>query len=107
MGVKGEKNTNAANDLADLITGKLSPIGGITSKKMFGGHGIFHDGKMFGLISAKGQAFIKFDDSVQKTLEEMGGERHSKMPYFSVPEEHIQTPIFVELAQKAIALSKS
>lgn len=106
MGVKGDKNTNAANELAELVTGKLSPIGGITSKKMFGGHGIFHEGKMFGLVSTKGQAYIKFDDSIKQVLEEMGGDQHSKMPYFSVPEEHIQSPTFVDLAQKAIQLSK-
>lgn len=107
MGIKGDKHTNAAAELADLVAGKLEPIGGITTKKMFGGYGIFHDGKMFGMISAKGQAFIKYDDDVKQTLEGMGGEKHSKMPYFSVPETHINSPGFVDLAQKAIQLSKS
>ena len=107
MGIKGDKHTNAAAELADLVAGKLEPIGGITTKKMFGGYGIFHEGKMFGLISAKGQAFIKYDDNVKQTLEGMGGEKHSKMPYFSIPEEHIQSSVFVVLTQKAIALSKS
>ena len=106
MGIKGDKHTNAAAESAELIEGKLQPIGGITTKKMFGGYGVFHESKMFGLINPKGVVFVKFDAADNAQLEALGGEKHSKMPYFSVPNEYIDQPVFVDLANKAIQLTK-
>ena len=106
MGIKGDKRTSAADDAASLIEGKLAPLGGITTKKMFGGYGIFHDGKMFGLINPKGSVFVKYDKDNPTELEALGGEKHAKMPYFSVPDEHVNAPVFVDVVNKAIQLSK-
>lgn len=36
-----------ADDLLDL----LSPLGNVSAKRMFGGHGIYKDGLMFGFIA--------------------------------------------------------
>jgi DNA transformation protein and related proteins len=106
MGFKGDKQTSNAAEIAELIEGRLEPIGGVTTKKMFGGFGIFHEGKMFGLVSPVGAAFLKFDDNTQPKFEAMGGERHSKMPYFSVPNDHIASEDFIDLLQHAITISK-
>ncbi|MFT7592178.1 MAG: DNA transformation protein [bacterium] len=106
MGVKGDKHISDAAETAALIEGRLNPIGDVTTKKMFGGYGIFHEAKMFGLISPKGAVFIKFDDSTLPTLQSLGGERHSKMPYFLVPNNHLESAEFVYLVDKAIVLSK-
>lgn len=38
----------------------LSPLGGVTAKRMFGGHGLFREGLMFGLV-ADGGFFLKTD----------------------------------------------
>ena len=46
MGEKGKKLSQESVISAELLLEKLSQIGGLTSKKMFGGHGIFHEGKM-------------------------------------------------------------
>ena len=54
MGVKGIKRTQEADLTCTLLIERLSLIPGITSKKMFGGYGIFHDSKMFGIIDSKG-----------------------------------------------------
>ncbi|MCB1235628.1 MAG: TfoX/Sxy family protein [Verrucomicrobiae bacterium] len=38
----------------------LAPLGGVTAKRMFGGHGFFREGLMFGLV-ADGVFFLKAD----------------------------------------------
>ena len=54
MGVKGDKMKQDSVLATELLLEKLARINGISSKKMFGGHGIFHDGKMFGMVDSKG-----------------------------------------------------
>ena len=39
----------------------LNDLGGVRSRAMFGGHGIFHDGVMIGLITS-GVFYLKVDD---------------------------------------------
>lgn len=107
MGVKGKKLSQESVLTADLILERLSPIGDITGKKMFGGHGIFHQGKMFGLVDAKGQGFLKADDSNQADFEAHGSHKHSRMPYLSIPDKVLDNPeTFVTWAQKSIDISK-
>lgn len=85
MGRKGDKLTQDSIITAELLVEKLNDIGGISSKKMFGGHGIFHEGKMFGIVDSKGQAYFKVNDIIKTDFEENGCHRHGKMPYFSIP----------------------
>ena len=42
---------NASPEYLNFVLEKLSPIGDIKSRAMFGGYGIFHEGLMFALIS--------------------------------------------------------
>ena len=87
MGEKGNKLSQDSALTAELLLEKLSHIGGITSKKMFGGYGIFHEGKMFGIVDAKGQGYLKADDSNRTDFEASGSDKHSRMPYYSIPGE--------------------
>lgn len=86
MGTKGSKLSQASVQTAELLKGKLDVIGGIIIKKMFGGHGIFHDGKMFGIVDSKGHGYLKVTDLNKADLEEKGSQQHGKMPYFSIPD---------------------
>lgn len=101
MGQKGDKHTNEAQLSANLLLERLAEIEGITSKKMFGGYGIFHNSKMFGIVDSKGMAFLKSNLETP----EKGSIKHSKMPYCSVPRE-INSSKLIELANHAISLSK-
>jgi DNA transformation protein len=47
---------------AELLTKKLSAIEGLSMKKMFGGHGVFHDQKIFGIADSKGNYFFKANE---------------------------------------------
>ena len=107
MGVKGDKGTNEGTLTAELLIEKLVAIPEVNLKKMFGGYGIFCDGKMFGLVNSKGQAYFKANDSNMDHFENHGSHRHSKMPYFSVPDEVIMDQdTLVEWAKSSIALTK-
>ncbi|MEP4532451.1 MAG: TfoX/Sxy family protein [Cyclobacteriaceae bacterium] len=86
MGVKGDKATSEAALQAELFLEKLSALDGITGKKMFGGHGIFCNGKMFGIVDSKGQCYLKVDDSNKPDFEEAGASSHGKMSYYTIPE---------------------
>ena len=107
MGKKGDKLSNESTIVAEQLLERLESIGGVTTKKMFGGHGIFHDAKMFGLIDSRGQTFFKAADDLKTAYEEMGSEKHSRMPYFSVPDDILGDPDKLkEWANKSIELSK-
>ena len=107
MGRKGDKSGQNSVLIAELLTEKLASIGGITSKKMFGGHGIFHEGKMFGIIDSQGQCFMKADESNKINFEKKGSVRHSRMPYFSVPDEVFNDlDELVSWAKISIAIAK-
>ena len=85
MGEKGSRLTQDSVLVAKLLLEKLEGIGGIAIKKMFGGHGVFHKGKMFAIVDSKGQAFLKATDNNREDLERWGSKKHGKMPYFSIP----------------------
>lgn len=85
MGEKGSKLAQDSVLMTELLMRKLEPIGGITAKKMFGGHGIFHEGKMFGIVDSKGYGYLKVNDLNKADFEEEGSQQHGKMPYFSIP----------------------
>lgn len=103
MGIKGDKLNQEATMVAETLVAKLGGIDGITSKKMFGGHGIFHQGKMFGIVNSKGQAFLKANAFNKEDFEKYGALQHGKMPYFSIPDEVVNnTDRLVAWAEKAI-----
>ena len=107
MGEKGNKLSQESVLTAELLLDKLSQIGDITTKKMFGGYGIFHEGKMFGIIDPKGQSYLKADDSNRPDFEALGCHKHSRMPYFSIPENVLSDPeILATWARKSIESSK-
>lgn len=47
--------------LLELMAPLAARVGPLTAKRMFGGHGLFYDGLMFGLVSG-GQLYFKCDD---------------------------------------------
>lgn len=84
---KSEKTIQDKDLTAQLLIEKLSGFAGVTSKKMFGGYGIFKDGKMFGMVDSKGNCFLKTSDTTRPDFEKEGSVKHSRMPYFTIPEK--------------------
>ena len=52
----------ASLEYVNFVMEKLSPIGDIKSRAMFGGYGIFHEGLMFALIS-EDTLYLKVNES--------------------------------------------
>lgn len=75
---------------SEFISGILqlmTPLGDVRSKRMFGGHGLFLDGKMFALVSRGEELFLKADDVNKDDFIERGRKTHGKMPYYAVPDD--------------------
>ncbi len=64
----------------------LAPLGQITSRAMFGGYGIFHQGDMFALISGS-RLYFKVNDSNRAAYQKAGSQPFPPMPYYEVPAE--------------------
>lgn len=102
----------------DYIMGDvLSHIEGVTSKKMFGGYGIYLDGLIFAIITGDGELRFKATEDTKEKYEERGGEQFvytghknkkpTPMPYWTVTEEVLEDRDLVEeWAREAAALSK-
>ena len=69
-------------------------MGRIEARRMFGGHGLYHDGRMFGLV-ARDTLYLKADDQTlaefeRRGLPAFGYEREGRrmeMSYRQAPEE--------------------
>lgn len=56
---------------ADAVTARLTPMGPVTARAMFGGFGIYLDGVMLGLV-ASGILYFKVDDTTRGDYEKAG-----------------------------------
>ena len=105
MGEKGARLTEPSEVFQDDVVARLDSIGGVTSRKMFGGFGIFHDGAMFGIIS-KQKLFFKVDESNLDAYEKAGAKQHKPMPYYSVPATVVaKKPSLQKWARQAIEVA--
>lgn len=87
MGENGAKQSAAGAAMAERLVDELATIGDVSSKKMFGGYGIFDDGVMFALVDASGNPFLRADDTTSSAFEAAGSEAHGRMPYWRIPAE--------------------
>lgn len=85
MGEKGARLTAEATALAEQLVGEWSPLGEVTTKKMFGGHGIFHNGKMFAMVDSSATVLFKAKGADSADLEAAGATKHGRMPYWTAP----------------------
>ena len=108
MGEKGARQTPEGAVAADAIVADLRPLGPVTSKKMFGGHGIFCDGVLFGLIDSQGTVHLRADDASSAGFAEHGSIKHSRMPYWTVPAGVLESESeLVSWASQALAVARA
>ena len=87
MGKAGAQFSEAVGAVADDLVKRMAPLGPVSWKKMFGGAGVFVDGKMFALVDAEAQVHLKVGTSNQARFDAAGSTKHGRMPYFTVPSE--------------------
>ena len=86
MGQKGDRQTREGAQFSEELLPRLKPLGEVSSRKMFGGYGLFLRGKMFALISSDAELYLKVDDSNRARFRRACCRQHGKMPYFCVPQ---------------------
>ena len=86
MGEKGAKHTVDSAAAAEDIAERLEPLGTVTTKKMFGGNGIFCEDVMFTIVDSAGRSYFRVDDTTRDKYESAGSQAHGRMPYQSIPE---------------------
>ena len=89
--------SEAEKEFAAHTVELLQGIGPVTSKRMFGGFGLFLDGMMFGLI-ADNELYLKVDDENRQEFEKLGLQpftynkngKDMQMSYSQAPEEAME-----------------
>lgn len=87
------------SEFVDYLAEVFEALGPVRPRRMFGGHGLFHDGLMFGLV-ADDTLYLKADDDTVPHFEERGMERFAytkagkvvKLSYYTAPEEIFDDP---------------
>ena len=86
MGTKGSRSKAAGVDAASKLVTTLEPLGGVTSRAMFGGHGIFSEDVMFAIVDSEGRIYLRADATTAMAFEAAGSTQHARMPYWEVPD---------------------
>jgi DNA transformation protein len=84
VGSKGARGKTAGIEAAAQLELTLEPLG-VTSRAMFGGHGIFRDDVMFAIVDSEGRLYLRADATTAQAFEAAGSTQHARMPYWEVP----------------------
>jgi len=85
------------NELVEYLVDQLTPLGDARGRAMFGGHGIYLDGIIIGII-AYHRFYMKVDDANRPDFEAAGAEpfiyegkgKPIIMPYWTCPAEVLE-----------------
>ena len=95
---------------ADIAFAKelFAPLGDVTSRKMFGGMGLYCDDEIFCLVNRTGQIYLKakgdFADILAgENCTQFGADHGRLMPYWTLPDAALDDPETAsDWARKAI-----
>ena len=99
------------SEFVAFIVEQLAPLGEVRARSMFGGHGIYFDGRMFALV-ADDTLYLKVDDESRAEFEQAGlqpfryasGKGEQVMSYYEPPAAAIDDrELLCAWAQKGIA----
>ena len=104
---------SVSDDFLQFVLDQLDAWGGVSHRRMFGGAGLYRDGKMFGLV-ADDVAYLKVDDSNRTDFEARDcgpfkpyPDQDTVMSYYEVPSEILEDPeTFETWAAKSLAIQK-
>jgi DNA transformation protein len=88
-----------SSEFVAFVLESLEPLGGVSARRMFGGHGIYKDGVMLALIAGD-QLYLKVDDGNRPAFEAEGLQpftyagkgRPVRMSYYEAPIEGFDDP---------------
>ena len=82
----------ASPEFHEYVLDLISPYYPITTRKMFGGVGIFCEFGMFALITSDDELFFKVDDENRAQFEAASMPQFHKMPYYQLPLDLLDSP---------------
>ena len=106
-----------SKEQVDYVLEQLQQVGGLTTRKMFGGVGFSADGLFFAFLHSNGHFFLKIDATTRPDFEARGSMtftadrpgasgRTMAMPYMTVPEDVLEDPDELAIwARKSIAVA--
>jgi DNA transformation protein len=99
---------NTEKDYVYYVVDKLSGLGDVHSRNLFGGYGIFHEGLCFAIV-ADDILYFKVDDSNRDMYEKAGSTRFPHpISYWQVPDEVFEdTAKLWEWANISIAIAQA
>src|SRR5207244_3244900 len=107
MTKRGAKRT-ADDEFAAFVLDQLAVLG-VTSKRMFGGHGLYAGGVFFGLMD-EGEAYLRIDDASKPDFVARGmtpfepWPGHVSATYWKVPADVLEdAETFVAWARRSVA----
>ena len=97
----------------DYVLDQLSKWGDVVVKRMFGGAGLYRDGKMFALI-ADDVTYLKVDETNRDKYISAGStplkpfpQKPTVMSYYEVPAEVLEDPEeLIEWAEESLLIQK-
>ena len=102
-----------SDDFLNYVLDQLSRWGDVSVRRMFGGAGLYRDGKMFGLI-AEDVAYLKVDDTNREDFMKAGSSpfkpypdriKGAVMSYYEIPPEVLENrDELLEWAQRSLTI---
>lgn len=104
-------------DVGTELADRLEALGAVAVRRMFGGQGLFLDGRMFGLV-AQGTPYFKVDDETRADFEQAGAEpftygrskdelKPTQLGYYEVPTTVLERDAeLLEWAQRAVRVAE-
>ena len=89
--------SNKEKEFVSYVVDLMQSVGPVHAKAMFGGHGIYLEGLMFGIV-ADSVLYLKADKETEKEFKDRGLEAFTyskkgkafKMSYYQAPEEALE-----------------
>ena len=103
-----------SDEFLEYVLDQLSAWEGVSARRMFGGAGLYREGRMFGLV-ADDVAYLKVDDSNRERFLAAGSsqfrpfpDRKSVMPYYEIPPDILEdTEELIAWAEESLRISDS
>lgn len=101
------------DDFLQYVLEQLAGLGHVTPRRMFGGVGLYHEERIFGLITLD-TLYFKVNDSNRRDYEERGMDRfrpypnkpHLSMTYYAVPADTLEdAEECMEWARKSLGVA--
>jgi DNA transformation protein len=100
-----------SEEFLHYVIEQFRELGAVTTRKMFGGSGVYFDGKFFALLD-NDELYLKVDDTNRPQFERAGAHAFEPWPghvmsgYWSVPADVLEDPAaLAEWARGSVAIA--